>query len=618
MKNKGLQEFIEVLERENELIRIKEFVSPLLEIPEVVDRMSKTKNGGKALLFENNGTSFPLLINAFGSEKRISLSLKTQNLDFIGQEIFDLFKKFSSTEKTFFEKLKLLPLFKKLSSYFPKTITEKGSCQEIISQNIDIQQFPILKCWTFDSGKFITLPIVITKDAETGIRNAGMYRMQIFEKNLTALHWHKHKTAARHFEQYKKLQKPMPVAVILGGDSVYSYCATAPLPDNFDEFIFAGFLRKKRVKMVRCLTQPLEIPEDADIVIEGFVNTKENFILEGPFGDHTGFYSLPDFYPQFHITCISHRKNAIYPATIVGIPPQEDKYFALATEKIFLTPIKMTLLPEVVDLHIPDEGVAHNLTFVKINSQFDFHAVKIFHSLWGAGQMIFNKIMVIFDSNINIRNYFEVLKEVSQNVDIQEDIYISQGITDVLEHSSQKFTFGGKLGIDATRKQNFHSQKIENIEIIEKNLKLFNEIFEINTEFLKKNISVLIFSIKKTFPVKELIQKLTFLKNIKFVIIVDNCVDIFDFSTITWWTCSNTDPKRDCYIIENQLFIDGTIKNKKFDNFQRDFPNPVLSSDETISSVDEKWNRLNLGEFIPSPSLKYRKLVQNEGAIVKI
>jgi len=264
----------------------------------------------------------------------------------------------------------MLPKLSQVASWMPTSIGGKGKCQEVIMKNPDLNKLPILKCWPADGGKFITFPMVHTIDPVTGIRNVGMYRMQVFEPGLTGMHWHRHKTGARHFEEYKKLGKKMPIAVAIGGDPVYTYAATAPMPDNFDEYMLAGFLRKKKVELVKCLTQDIEVPADADFVIEGYVDPEEDFIWEGPFGDHTGFYSLADWFPKFHISCITHRKDAIYPTTIVGIPPQEDAYIAKATERIFLAPIKLTMLPELIDMDIPVAGVAHNLTIVKIEKSF--------------------------------------------------------------------------------------------------------------------------------------------------------------------------------------------------------------------------------------------------------
>mgnify|MGYP006286040397 FL=1 len=404
----SLNSFIDQLEKAGELIRIKEFVNPQLEITEITDRFSKQGDGGKALLFENNGTNFPLLINAFGSSRRMNLALGVDSLDNIGKRIEDLLVEVTSPKASFMDKLKLLPTLKNISNFMPRKRKGKGKSQEVLMDPADMSKLPVLTCWPSDGGPFVTLPMVITKDPENNIRNVGMYRMQVFDKDLTGMHWHKHKVGARHFEAYKRLKKKMPVAVALGGDPALTYAATAPLPDNIDEFLLAGFLRNKPVDMVKAVSQDIDVPADADIIIEGYIDPEEDFIWEGPFGDHTGFYSLADWYPKLHITAITHRKDAVYPATIVGIPPMEDAWIAKATERIFLSPIKFAFLPEIIDIDMPAEGVAHNLVIVKIKKSYPGQAIKAAHALWGAGQMMFTKVMIVVDEQFNaIHNYTE-------------------------------------------------------------------------------------------------------------------------------------------------------------------------------------------------------------------
>ncbi|NPA45047.1 MAG: menaquinone biosynthesis decarboxylase, partial [Chlorobi bacterium] len=500
-----MQNFINKIEQAGELIRIKTKVDTELEIAEIADRMAKSKNGGKALLFENTGTDFPVLINGLGSEKRMQIALGVNDFNEIGQEIEDLFKSMTSPKKGFIEKLKMLPELATISSYMPKTISGKGKSQEVIHTNPDLSILPVLKTWSRDGGKFITFPQVITKDPNTGIRNVGMYRLQVFEKDLTGMHWHKHKVGARHFNEYKKLGKKMPIAVALGGHPALTYSATAPLPDNIDEYMLAGFLRKEKVKMVKAITQDIEVPAEADIIIEGYVDPQEDFIWEGPFGDHTGFFSLADWYPKFHITCITHKKDAIYPATVVGIPPMEDAYIARATERIFLAPIKLTMLPEMTDMNIPDAGVAHNLTLVSIEKSFAGHALKVMSSLWGAGQMMFNKMLIVFDENVKISNYLEAAQVLSENVNPKYDINFMRGPLDVLDHSSSKFSYGSKMGIDATEKYEEEKPNNEIIKINTKTIEIdvielknkYPEIKEINDELLKQGISFLFISIEK-------------------------------------------------------------------------------------------------------------------------
>ena len=621
----SLQDFIKVLEKENELVRIKNFVSPKLEIAEITDRI--LKKNGPALLFENNGTAFPLLINAFGSEKRMCLALGVDNLDQIGKEIENLFKSFSKLPDSFLEKLKLLPLLRDMNAWFPKVVIKgKALCQQNILHSPDLSKLPILTCWPEDGGPFITLPVVHTKDAITGIRNVGMYRMQVFSDNETGMHWHLHKGSAKHYEHYKKLGKKMPVSVILGGDPVYTYVATAPLPDNLDEYIFAGYLRKKKVELVKCITNDLEVPADADFVIEGYVDPSEEKILEGPFGDHTGYYSLADYYPKFHVTCITHRNDAVYPATIVGIPPQEDAWIGKATERIFLTPIRMTMLPEIVDMHMPIEGVFHNIAILSIKKEYPGHAQKVMNCLWGAGQMMFNKFMIVVDEHVDVNDYNKIAESILKNVNVNSDLHFSQGPLDVLDHSASSFAFGSKMGIDATRKLSeeiFNKDNQTEFFIQDEKLKKqFSEIKDINKNLSEKEIPILLISFDKikknhAYDLHESIVKSMMIEGVKFIFYFDSNIDIFDLKDIVWRIGNNTDPKRDSFLSNQTVGIDATRKTKQYDGFERQWPNIIVSDDETIKNVDEKWNELGLGEFIQSPSLKYKNQLYNGGAVAE-
>ena len=426
MAYKNQQHFIEVLEAAGELVRIKTYVNPQLEISEITDRISKTPGGGKALLFENTGYDFPVLMNAYGSERRMCLALGVDQLDDVAKEIESLFHLLSSPKEGIIDKLKLLPKLGQFASWMPKVKSGRGECQQVVweGDQADITRLPVITCWPKDGGPFVTLPVIHTKDPNTNARNVGMYRMQVFGPRLTGMHWHKHKVSAKHFNEYKKLNKRMPVAVALGGDPAYAYSATAPLPENVDEYMLAGFLRKKKVELVKCITQPdVEVPADADFVIEGYVDPNDELIWEGPFGDHTGYYSLPDWYPRFHITCITHKKNPVYPATIVGIPPQEDAWLIKASERIFLAPMKMTMVPEIIDMDMPVEGVAHNLVIAQIRKDYAGQGQKVMNAMWGAGQMMFNKILVIADEGVKIQNYQQLAKYVFKNLNPATDIY---------------------------------------------------------------------------------------------------------------------------------------------------------------------------------------------------
>ena len=445
---KDLQHFIQILEAEGELLRIKDPVSPQLEITEITDRVSKAY--GPALLFENvSGYRYPVITNAFGSERRMCLALGVESLESLAEEITTFIE--VEAPDSIVKKLKLVPKIKRLANSLPR-IVKKAPCQEIVlkGEEVDLGQLPILHCWPEDGGPFITLPVVITKHPETGKRNVGMYRMQVFDKRTTGMHWHTHKGGAQHYRVAEARGERLPVAVAIGPDPAVTYAATAPLPDDLDEFIFAGFLRGEPVELVRCQTIDLEVPANSQFVLEGYVEPGERR-LEGPFGDHTGYYSLPDYYPVFHVTCLTMRKKAIYPATIVGRPPQEDCYMAKATERLFLPLIKRTL-PEIVDINLPIEGVFHNLAFVSIDKRYPGHARKVACALWGLGQMMFTKIIVIFDREVNVQDLSECLWRMTNNIDPKRDIFFVDGPVDALDHAAPHLHYGSKMAIDATRK----------------------------------------------------------------------------------------------------------------------------------------------------------------------
>jgi 4-hydroxy-3-polyprenylbenzoate decarboxylase len=637
MAYKNQQQFIDALEKEGELVRIKTYVDPNLEIAEITDRISKTPGGGKALLFENTGFDFPVLMNAYGSEKRMCMALGVKQLDDVTHEIEGLFKMLAAPKENILDKLKMLPKLNAFASWMPSVRSGRGSCQEVVLKNPDITKLPVITCWPKDGGPFVTLPVIHTKDPNTGTRNVGMYRMQVFGPRLTGMHWHKHKVSAKHFNEYKKLNKRMPVAVALGGDPVYAYSATAPLPENVDEYMLAGFLRKKKVELVKCITQPdIEVPADADFIIEGYVDPSDELIWEGPFGDHTGYYSLPDYYPRFHITCITHRKKAVYPATIVGIPPQEDAWLGKATERIFLAPMKMTMIPEILDMDMPVEGVFHNLVIAKIKKDYAGQGQKVMNAMWGAGQMMFNKILVMADEHVSIQDYEALAKYVFQNLNPATDIYFSQGPMDVLDHSCSKLGFGGKMCIDGTKKYPEETEDnylyVNNVQVGDGLFRSFPEVRSVNTSLLKKNIPVVILSIQKDRrghirELHESICRSMEVEGVKVILYVEHNVDANDLAVALWRLCNNLDPKRDSMIYQRPAIIhpgktfccmgfDGTRKTKQHDNFQRDWPNIIVAADSTIASVDEKWDSLGLGPFIPSPSLKYKEQVYGDEAVV--
>lgn len=642
MAFKDQQAFIEALEKAGELVRIKTYVDPKLEIAEITDRVSKSGNGGKALLFENTGYAFPVLMNAYGSEKRMCMALGVEKLDDIAGQIEELFKMLTKPKESILDKLNMLPRLGQFASWMPKVKSGRGACQEVvITENPDLGKLPVITCWPKDGGPFITLPIIHTKDLVTGIRNVGMYRMQVFTPTMTGMHWHKHKVSARHFAEYQKQKKRMPVAVALGGDPVYAYSATAPLPENVDEYMLAGFLRKKKVSLVKCLTQPeLEVPEDADFVIEGYVDPEEEMVWEGPFGDHTGYYSLPDWYPKFHVTAITHKKSPVYPATIVGIPPQEDAWLGKATERIFLAPIKMALVPEIVDMDMPVEGVFHNLVISKIKKEYAGQGQKVMNAMWGAGQMMFNKILVIADELTNITDYASLAQTIFKNLNVATDVSFTTGPMDVLDHSCSKMGFGGKMAIDGTRKfdeelDERHVMKLAPAAVAVSDLRhFFPEISDANILSEAYNIPCMLVSVKKNRKGhikalhRQLCEAIPGIESVKMILYVEDTVDPHRLSVALWRFCNNLDPKRDSILVEREstqtpgklfacLGLDGTRKTKEFDDFYRDWPNIVVSDDATIASVDKKWKELNLGDFIPSPSLQYKSQMYGEEAVVE-
>jgi 4-hydroxy-3-polyprenylbenzoate decarboxylase len=480
----SLADFVALLEKEGELLRISEPVATELEITVLADREMKSPGGGKALLIEKptvNGqvSPFPVLINALGSWKRMALSLQAESVDAAAAELGSLMK--AKPPTTLRETVTLLGQALELRHARPKTVGS-GPCKDVIhkfeasssrtepwpsapdilsenpsefripnSEIPTLQNLPILKCWPLDGGRFITLPCVVTRDPDTGERNLGMYRIQIYDGQTTGMHWQLQKVAARHGRRYYETKTRMPVAIFLGGDPVFTFAATAPLPDGLDEFLLAGYLRKKSVELVKCETNDLEVPANADFVIEGYIDPTEPLRDEGPFGDHTGYYTLPEPYPVFHITAITHRKDAVYPATIVGIPPMEDFYMGGASVKLFL-PIFQMNFPEIVDIALPAEGVFHNLVFVSIKKTYPMQAFKIMHGLWGMGQMMFTKYIVIVDADVNVHNTSEVLFHLCANTDPQRDSILTKGPADVLDHATPDIAMGSKLGFDATKK----------------------------------------------------------------------------------------------------------------------------------------------------------------------
>ena len=451
MAYKDLREFMAELESRGLLKRVKTEVDPELEITEIVDRISKgPAEKNVAILFENvKGSKMPVLINAFGSYERMALGLGVEKLDDIADELREMLKLPYVSLQNKMSVVTMIPMIKRAVN-FPKYV-KSAPCQEVVeTENPNLDEIPILKCWPEDGGPFVTLPLVFTKNPKMGKRNVGMYRLQKYDSRTTGMHWHIHKNGAENYRDMEAAGgEKIECAVAIGTDPVLTYAATAPLPRDIDEMVFAGFLRHKSVEMVKCKTVDIEVPATAEIILEGYVLPHESRI-EGPFGDHTGYYSLADEYPVFHITAITHRENPIYFATVVGRPPMEDAYLAKATERIFL-PLLQQMLPEVKDINMPIEGVFHDCCIVSIKKQFPMHARKVMHALWGMGQMMNVKMIIVVDDHVDVQDYAQVAWRVFNNIDADHDLEIVHGPLDVLDHSSPMAKWGATLGIDATK-----------------------------------------------------------------------------------------------------------------------------------------------------------------------
>lgn len=622
MSNSSLNKFINRLILENELCVINEKVSPILEISEITDRISKAR--GKALLFRSTGTDFPLLINAYGSEKRILKALNINSFEELESDIESYFELISKPPKGLKSLSKALKKLFVLTKIFPKRLNIKGSCYSNTLKEVDLYKLPILKCWPFDGAQFITLPMVHTIDLDTSVVNVGMYRMQIFDKQTCGMHWHKHKGGALHYEKYKERRLKMPVVVTLGGNPVYTYCSTAPLPEMVSEYALASYLAKRKLKMVKASNANIYIPEDVDLVIEGYIDPTENLELEGPFGDHTGYYSLPDYYPKMHITRISYCNNAVYPATIVGIPPMEDEFLGLATEKIFLPLIKKLVIPELIDMYLPAEGGFHNLAIVSIKHRYPGQAIKTMNAMWGAGQLMFVKNIIVVSEEVNIRDYEQVLTAIFKNSSFPENFHFMFGPLDVLDHANSKPMLGKKMGINACNndENSFISQKTQfNKEKFLEHIRTIPIIKNVDLSFVERGFSIAIIYVDKFQNDLEHNYE-TFVQHfsefgVRFYVLIDYSADDLSYADILWLFLANFDPEKDIYIkvTENQnvVLFDGTQKVTNKDKIKYKRPNATIMDENTIKLVDEKWFKYNIGEFIESPSLKYKKITLKEG-----
>ncbi|MBR7102738.1 MAG: UbiD family decarboxylase, partial [Tidjanibacter sp.] len=480
------------------------------------------------------------------------------------------------------EKMAVLPLLGDVARWFPVRRKGRGECQQVVhlGDEARLSMLPALQCWPANGGRFVTLPLVHTVDPERGVRNVGMYRMQIFDDHSAGLHWHRHKTGARHYAGWRARGERMPVAVALGGDPAYTYCATAPLPDGIDEYLLAGFLRGSAVRMVKCVTNDLYVPADCDFIIEGYVDTSEPLTVEGPFGDHTGFYSLTDLYPRLHVTAITHRKDAVWPATIVGVPPQEDAYISEATERIFLAPIRLLMQPEIRDMWMPVAGVSHNLTLLEVECSYAGQGAKVASSMWGAGQMMFNKLMILTASAVGSVRNLDLLSALVRGADLERAVIRSRGVLDVLDHATPEVGVGGKFALDLTTTAPDPQTKFAN-------------------EYERWSVEVCYKSIDEVLDVAQLVAT----SERKYIVVVEPAAALLSPEELLWFVAGNVEADRDIVLRDNRLVIDGRTKRAGAEGMPKRWPNPVTSSRATIELVDNRWNDYGLGDFIPSPSL---------------
>ncbi|WP_425146099.1 menaquinone biosynthesis decarboxylase [Deinococcus sp.] len=611
-----LPSFVRSLEERGELLRIDVPVSAELEITEIADRL--VKRGGPALLFENvrlpggETSAFPVAIGLLGTRQRVALSLGLPDLDALARRVRELID--LSGAKGLSGMLSQLPKLRDAMNLPPRRVSRAVS-QEVVwrGDEVDLGKLPVLKCWPLDGGPFVTLPLVITRDPDTGERNMGMYRMQIIDKTTTGMHWQRHKTGTRHLEKAKRLGQRLEVAVALGGDPALIYAATAPLPPipGLDEFALAGFLRGQRYPVVRGVTVSLDVPANAEFILEGYVDPQEDWFMEGPFGDHTGFYTLPDLYPRFHVTAITMRQHPIYPATIVGRPPMEDAYLIEASERLFL-PAAQLVLPEISDYHMPPAGVAHNLVVTSIKKRFPGEAYKTANGLLGLGQMMFAKVMVIVDDGVKVNDFDAVWREVAAKAVPGRDTLTTRGPIDALDHSSRGWSYGGKLIIDATSKlpeetgSGLGSREGQNDgqtaqpDWAPAPAAGFCESWEGLQDQFQAGDGYWVVRIEKIRPFlnRELAERLAghpAASGVRHLLLVDELTDVRDRQDVWWTILNNIDPERDVHVINEKLVWDGTRKLPE-EGFVRPWPPKISMSPEVKAKVEARWHLYGLPE----------------------
>lgn len=612
-----LSSFIEALETHQDLARIAVRCAPQLEIGEIAHRVMSRPDGGKALLFTNTGTPYPLAINLYGSQQRMLRILRASTYEALSARIDGFISSLTAPRNTLRAKLSATRHLSMLASISPAKTRFAAPCQEIRMARPDLTRLPALTCWPADAAPFLTLPMVITEHPITHARNVGMYRMQIINDSTAAMHWHIHKTGASHYRAYKALGKPMPVAIALGGDPLLAYCATAPLPEGVDEWLMAGFLRRKRVRLTAAKTVPLLVPAEADFIIEGFVDTAAPLFLEGPFGDHTGFYSLPDYYPTLHVTAITHRRNAIYPATIVGVPPMEDAHIALATEQIFNVPLRKTLAPEIVSFSLPTAGVAHNLAIASARSIYPGQAERLANLFWSMGQLMFTKFLLVVDEALEPKNWRAALYATALAARNISRFYHGQGPLDALDHSSPKACEGGKLLLDA--------RGVEMAPGADYSLSTEEARSEDGSAFTlirvgSQALATVAATRDSSSPITRLAARLLSAAQAPFIILVDSDAPWANPYLLLWLTLANCAPDVDML---HHTTADGSCvtvcdaRMKANWPNRRPWPNPVASCEATIKAVDARWASLGLGEPVASPSLAVKGFQRGKNAVAE-
>ncbi len=604
-----IQSFMALLESRGELLRVREPVSRDLEITEISDRL--VKKGGPAVVFENVvGSDYPVVMGLMGTRERTALALGVHDLDDLAAKVRALIDLKGSGG--LMGMLGNLPKLRDAMNLPPRRV-KRAPAQEVVwrGDEVDLSKIPVLKCWPEDGGPFVTFPLVITRDPDTGERNMGMYRMQVMSKNTTGMHWQRHKTGTKHLEKARKKGQKLEVAVAIGGDPALIYAATAPLPPipGLDEFALAGYLRGQRYPVVKGLTVDLDVPANAEFILEGYVDPQEDWVVEGPFGDHTGFYTLPDRYPLFHVTAVTMRQAPVYPATIVGRPPMEDAYLIEASERLFL-PAAQLIIPEIVDYHMPPAGVAHNLVVVSIKKDFPGQAYKVANGLFGLGQMMFAKVIVVVDDHVRVNDMDAVWREVTQKAVPGRDTLTTRGPIDVLDHSSRGWGYGGKLIIDATTKrpEEIGSPKSSReaqaqdttSETFQPRASTDLPTFEGVLDQTQTPDGYWIVTLDKTRAGQTRDLAATFAAHpaaagIRHLLIADEHTDAHDPGDVWWTILNNIDPERDVWL-EGQLLTWDGAKKLPEEGFVREWPPKIVMDARVVARVDRMWNVYGLPE----------------------